>query len=281
MSAVEEIDGECCGEDATAGALPAARRRGPYASTMQGMGGLALFVFVVGLSGKTLWEGSFDVLDEHMTEVFEQRVAENGPSIMGIGLGRWEILSMPILATDPQFSCLRRKVPKHKTNNCVGWTVWRLFEMAVSADDMPRMPANGFLPYSFLSKLDMMQHDGVDFATTVEMDTFANIFQQWSDKYPISTKIHTVSVSLNFAVHLFMQQWSVFGAVPIPSQGNLPLRHLFPGDEPSTRLLKHFQRTHEVEPDEDTITHQGRQVMSAERTMDWLRSRADLKQLKK
>ena len=74
------------------------RRRGPNRQrTLQTAGTLALFVFVVTLSDECWWRKEWDPEkdDYPLTPHLTRQVQANGPSVVGIAFGRYELLHFP------------------------------------------------------------------------------------------------------------------------------------------------------------------------------------------
>ena len=98
------------------------------------MGKLCIYLLVISASTRALWQ-KLPSVDDISYDLWKHDLTEQGcPLIMGIVLGRWELLSLPLSTEDPDFAAMRAKIPRGKLKGLRGWCVWRALEFAFSTN---------------------------------------------------------------------------------------------------------------------------------------------------
>ena len=137
------MDANIDGDDGPAVALPVARPRRAYRQRpVQAVGSMALFVMVISLDPTSWFRNSFRPVDEALVNYMRTYVIDHGPSVVGVSLGRHELLNLPIRVEEEALRKLRSKWSKASKTELIAWVVYRSFAWAMIDGDPVPVPAN-------------------------------------------------------------------------------------------------------------------------------------------
>lgn len=138
---MDEISGDE-GDDAVPLLPPrAARARKRKASTVAMVGCFAYFVFVISSSPHALFR-NLKGGDAIMEEIFTKLI-QDGPKLLGVTVGRYELLQVPFVPPDEDVRHLLKHLPKLAGRVLRGYCAWRSMATILIEEDWPAIPANG------------------------------------------------------------------------------------------------------------------------------------------